>query len=109
MAANLDRFRTDLDRLTKQGDKLLLAMIKDSWSVGELARQLCRKLTEDETKKVVENLPDCNHGYEAWYSESLAVLRQILPDRTRNSIEFYEKSRSRKSIDYGNYIIQDYL
>jgi len=58
---------------------------------------------------MLEALPEFPTEYEAWYSESLALLRQLLPARVNNFIGFYEKPKGRKEILHGNYVIQDYL
>jgi hypothetical protein len=62
-----------------------------------------------DAKAVIEKLPHFATEYEAWYSESIAVLRQLLPDRLAHFVSFYEKPKARKSVEYGNYVIQDFL
>lgn len=57
----------------------------------------------------IASLPDFKLEYECWYSESLAALRQLLPDRVENFVSFYEKPKNRKNIDYASYVIQDYM
>ncbi len=64
---------------------------------------------KDKVEQFLKGLPNFNKVYETWYSESLALIRQLLPDRVSNFIDFYEKPKGRKSIDFGNYVIQDYL
>jgi hypothetical protein len=39
----------------------------------------------------------------------LVLLRQLLPDRVGNFVGLYERPKARKSIDYENYVIQDFL
>jgi hypothetical protein len=39
----------------------------------------------------------------------VALLRQLLPDRVENFLSLYEKPKNRKSIGYGNYVMQDYM
>jgi hypothetical protein len=46
--------------------------------------------------------------YQAWYSKTLPVIRQLLPDRYAEFTELY-KSGKRKDIDYLSYTISDYL
>jgi hypothetical protein len=110
MAANLERFRKDLDRLIRQGDLLDYAMIREVKGGGYMREQLGEQLGEREKADAfLKSLPDFRQSYESWYSESLALLGQLLPDRANNFIGLYEKPKGRKSIDYGNYVIQDYL
>ena len=107
MAINLDRFKKDLESLIESGAQLELAMIRviDRENFDE---QMKLKL-KDKAKDFIKKLPDFNTGYEAWYSESLALLQQLLPDRVVNFISFYEKPKGRKEVLYSNYVIQDFL
>jgi hypothetical protein len=57
----------------------------------------------DEAPSRLDELPTFNVGYEAWYSESLTFLRQILPDRLTDFREHFEAPRNRKNITYANY------
>jgi hypothetical protein len=58
---------------------------------------------------MVTGLPKFRIEYERWYSESLAVVRQLLPDRAANFVSYYEKPKNRKEVLYGNYVVQDYM
>jgi len=46
--------------------------------------------------------------YQDWYSESLPVIKQIMPERYSEFVEQY-KVEKRKEIDFLNYTISDYL
>lgn len=109
MATTLERFSADLDRLIKEGDLLHFSMVyplqKENFK-EQATEQLGSKQKADE---FIKTLPDFKIAYESWYSEALAMLRQLLPDRVANFISFYEKPKGRKSADYGSYVIQDYL
>ncbi len=67
------------------------------------------KLGKKKSATFVKALPNFKVGYEAWYSEALSLLRQVLPDRATDFVGLYQKPKSRKSIQYGNYVMQDYL
>lgn len=110
MAVNVERFKNDLDRLVREGDALENAMIFEIANDKAL-QQVRDKFKNDKTKvgEFVNNLPVFKTSYERWYSETLAVLRQLLPDRVQNFISFYEKPKGRKAIVYGTYVIQDYM
>ncbi len=107
MAVNLERFKCDLERLIASGEQLQWAMIKESQ--GDKLVKLRKQLGNEKVDEFLRTLPSFAEDYEAWYSQSLALIRQILPDRIRNFIELYEKPKGRKSIDNSNYVIQDYL
>src|SRR5690606_24698258 len=64
---------------------------------------------KSKAKDYINKLPSFREDYQSWYSESLTLLKQLLPSRTTDFIKLYEKPKSRKSIEYGNYMIEDYL
>ncbi|MGA9487783.1 MAG: hypothetical protein WBV25_12025, partial [Methylocella sp.] len=73
---------------------------------AEVAKALKDKgLSEEALMK----LPTFNVSYEAWYSECLALLRQLLPDRLQDFKEHFEAPKNRKAITYATYRIQDAL
>jgi hypothetical protein len=111
MATNIERLKKDLEELIQQGHLLDLAMRKEI--APDYFKKGLRKALKDSNQvdvdEALKRLPDFKTSYEAWYSESLAVLRQLLPDRIANFVALYEKPKARKLIQYGNYVIQDYL
>ena len=111
MAINVERFRKDLDRLLALGERLQYAMYleTDSKLKPELEKQAAKQVGVEKAKEFLKNLPNFMTAYEAWYSESLVLLRQLLPDRVANFVSFYEKPKVRKEITYSNYVIQDYM
>lgn len=44
-----------------------------------------------------------------WYSEALALTKQLLPDRVPDFVRLYEKPKGRKDIGFENYRIEDAL
>lgn len=101
MSTNLDRYRDDLDRLTNTGNILLLAM---SLAINP------KRVTElGLSEKAVKALPNIQHEYQKWYSESLACIAQLLPARAQDFINHYKPEKTRKDITYANYTISDYL
>lgn len=93
---NLDRYKTDLDRLIKLSD--------------EMTDDLAHVLSE---KKVNENkitpgvlFFSC---YQEWYTESLEVIRQIIPSRLSEFETYYHGNKKRKSFDATTYTIKDWL
>jgi len=110
MATNLDRFKKDLDRLIDTSFTLEYAMIKEIQGKTAFEKAVREQWEEkDEANKFLKSIPEFNVTYESWYSESLALLKQLLPDRVGNFISLYEKPKARKDITFGNYVIQDYL
>ncbi len=109
MTTNLERFKKDLDRLIKLGDDLHNSMQHESVPNDAFEKYIRKQLGDKQAQEIIHNLPAFKTTYEAWYSESLALLRQLLPDRLQTFISLYEKPKGRKAIEYGNYVIQDYM
>jgi len=107
MISNLEKYKRDLDKLTSGGEMLLMAIIKESRPV-EFER-VYRKILGDKYDETVKKIPRFSYEYQAWYSEALILIKQLLPDRLADFVKLYEKPKSRKSIEYGNYVIEDYL
>jgi hypothetical protein len=108
MTTNLERFKKDLDRLIGQGQLLDMAIVKEC-AEKDFMKQLGSALPADKIEAFLKNIPDFKRTYEAWYSEALVLLRQLLPDRVDDFISMYQKPKNRKDILYGNYVIQDYM
>ncbi|MBF3632997.1 hypothetical protein N4S61_29325 [Burkholderia pseudomallei] len=107
MTSNIDRFKGDLAKLIKLGNELHMSM-RLSCFPDEFKAQLKRRL-KDKTDEFIKNLPSFDTEYQRWYSEALALLRQVLPDRVGDFCRHYEKPKTRKDIAYDNYTIEDYL
>ncbi len=103
MQANLEKFKKDLKKLSKNGDLLLLSM---QYSCHP--EQVEEAYGED-FDKLKELIPNFGQDYQAWYSESKALIKQLLPDRQADFVRHYEKPKPRKDITYENYRIEDYL
>lgn len=108
MATNLDRFTQDLDKLVNRGQLLRLSMVLKIDPTG-FRSQAAEQLGKEKVDEYIKKLPDFNTEYEAWYSEGLALLKQLLPDRVANFVALYEKPKNRREVKYGNYVLQDYL
>lgn len=104
MANNLGRFQKDLDHLSQRGEQLYYAML---YALN--GRQAFVGLPEESVEKLIDSLPRFEEEYEAWYSECLVLLKQLLPDRQQDFVAMYEKPRGRKEISQENYVLRDYL
>ena len=100
MKSNIEMMKEEVAELKTRGHHLYLAMVDD---VQGLPEDFLKKLEEDGVK-----LPNFNRSYDAWYSESLVVIKQLLPDRVDDFIKQY-KQEKRKEIDFLTYSISDYL
>lgn len=110
MSERTKKFSEELDRLIDEGDKLSLA-IQYECHKSDFKNQLMEifKDDEDKVKDYIKNLPKFKKDYQKWYSESYAVIKQVLPDRVSDFTSYYEYPRVRKDITFQNYMIKDYL
>jgi hypothetical protein len=110
LATNLDRYQADLDSLIRNGAALLNAIQKECYP-DEFAATLKREMGDqsEKLKEIVTAIPDFSSAYQAWYSESKAVIKLLLPDRLSDFVRHYEKPKNRKDISFENYSIEDAL
>lgn len=112
MTTNHDRFKKDLDALLELGTQLEMAMQYEV-APKEFKAAIVKAVTSKELKttadEFLKKLPSFAGEYQRWYSEAIALLRQLLPDRVADFVRHYEKPKGRKNISYENYRIEDYL
>jgi hypothetical protein len=109
MTSNLDRFRTDLEALIERGILLLNALQAEHHSDAFDKALVDEFKTRAKAKAYRSKLPRFRQSYQSWYSEALAVVKQLLPDRLADFIRHYEKPKGRKDISFENYRIEDAL
>jgi tetratricopeptide (TPR) repeat protein len=107
MSSNLDKFKADLKALSANGNDLLMAMQYDCYP--DKVQAALKKQLKDKAAKYIADLPNFKASYQRWYSEALAMLRQLLPHRVNDFVRLYEKPKPRKDIGFENYRIEDYL
>ena len=115
MISNLEKYKKDLDTLIKRGDDLYLALRLECFPIENFEDELNRLYKGKEKEKLrlsayKKSLPNFDSEYQKWYSESLALITQLLPERTEDFSGFYKKPKTtRKDITYENYVIEDAL
>src|SRR5947209_1400863 len=107
MSTNLDRFKNDLQALIDTGRKLQISM--KLAANPEKIRPQIEAAFKEKTEEFIKKLPLVVDHYQRWYSEALALLQQLLPDRVQDFVRHYEKPKARKAITSENYSIEDYL
>ncbi|MFZ3382417.1 MAG: hypothetical protein WA144_00680 [Candidatus Methanoperedens sp.] len=110
MITNLEKYKKDLTELIANGDLLHMAMQADF--LAEVCHNSLKENLKDEIKvaEYIKKLPSFQNDYQAWYSESLVLLKQLLPDRVSDFTKSYEKPKTeRKEITSENYVIEDAL
>lgn len=102
LMSNIDKYKTDLESLSKLGEKMDLDLtfrhMKDQ---GELDKKL-----QNSAKKINGCL---EKEYQSWYSESCAVIKQLLPDRLVEFEHLYKGEGKRKNVNAITYNMQDWL
>ena len=107
MTTNLDRFKKDLETLLELGRQLEMAMQYEA--VPNEFKAAASKELKSTAEEYINKLPSFSSQYQRWYSESIALLRQLLPDRVADFVRHYEKPKARKDITFENYRIEDFL
>ncbi len=108
MTSNLERYKKDLEQLIIEGDSLFNAMQFECYP-KEFKTQAKKTFNEKQYSELLKNLPSFKEKYQCWYTESLSIIKLLLPDRMNDFVKLYEKPKGRKDIKYGNYVIEDYL
>lgn len=102
MATNLDRYKKDLESLIKLGEKMQLDLN---------GRHLLESgKVKPESKKLLEELKGTfEREYQNWYTQAVALIRQLIPDRSAEFQELYKGDGKRKATTVQTYHIQDWL
>jgi len=100
MDSKFELLSNELDALIHAGELLY-------YSMGNAQGQLPEKLKKGLDKEGVV-LPDFISKYDTWYSESMLVIKQIIPERYDDFVKQY-KNEKRKGLDSLTYCISDYL
>lgn len=100
MESKFEAMKKELKELIRQGDLLY-------YSMADTQDKLPDGFKEKLEKNGIE-LPNFEAEYDSWYSESLLVVKQIIPDRLGDFVKQY-KDEKRKDISFLTYGISDYL
>ncbi len=102
MASNLDRYKNDLSKLIGLGKLMNLDL---TFRNVDEERKLDEK--QAELKRKVDGMFESE--YQRWYTESLTVIRQLLPDRLPEFEALYKGEGRRKDINAMSFTIQHWL
>ncbi|CAN7593972.1 hypothetical protein [Mesorhizobium sp. LjRoot246] len=101
MANTFERYANDINRLSELGAKLALKMQMEATPNAKISHPF--------SEEDVKNLPDVRSNYQGWYSEALALVSQLIPEREEDFRSYYAPKGARKDILYSNYTMSDYL
>jgi hypothetical protein len=109
LISNLDKYRKDLDDLLSESVWVKYSLQCTAIGRAEFHAQITQTLDGDEKKAEVfmNNIKPFSNAYQQWYTESLSLVKQLLPDRLSDFIRLYEKPKARKDITFENYRIED--
>jgi len=96
--SNITKFKDELKALIAEGELLRYSLALELDIVDKDARQQLGDM----------KLPRFKETYERWYSVSMQVVKQVLPDRLADFIRQY-KDEKRKQTDYLTYGVSDYM
>lgn len=113
MATTKEKLKDAVVNLVNEGREILLNELskeQPSSSKPVASKKRASKSKKEAEKPEEKETPklSLHQAYQAWYSKSLPVVRQILPERYQEFIEQYKLDK-RKDITYLTYTISDYL
>ena len=79
MISNLEKYKKDLAHLISVGDNLLNAIQFESHPT-EFEAQV-KKVLKEKYDQFIKDIPSFRDKYQFWYSESLAVIKLLLPGK----------------------------
>ncbi|CDZ29190.1 hypothetical protein NOJ05_14110 [Neorhizobium galegae] len=94
-----EEYEKDIVDLTARGFRLYYALYKEHGTAEDVQT----------IPKSAGELPRFSLAYQGWYSECLALLTQIAPERVDDFRALYAPKTQRKEIDFSNYTISDCL
>ena len=108
MSARTKKFEEQLNDLISKGN-LLDGALEYEFNKNTATKYAGEQVGKEKSEKYFDSLPNFREEYQSWYSEALALVKQVLPDRVDDFLSYYEYPRVRKIITYENYMIRDYL
>lgn len=101
---NLEKYKDELKNLVATG-----SLMEKDLNFRILSKEEKSKLSK-ETKEVLKKVDGLfENTYQEWYTESIAILRQLIPDRLNEFISLYQIDPKRKEINSITYSVQDWL
>jgi hypothetical protein len=101
MTSLADRYKTELVELVSLGQQMMSELlIMKMEQDGELTQE------QNAVKKKLAGLFDSK--YQRWYTESLAVIRQLIPSRLDEFEEMYQGNPRRKDVSALTFTMKDW-
>lgn len=103
LMSNLTKYREELDKLIERGEGMLLDLLVTTHP------EAAKSLTKEQADLLRTNRASFSDSYQRWYTESAAVIRQILIDRLSEFESYYRVDPKRKAVNALTYRIQDWV
>jgi hypothetical protein len=101
---NLERYKIDLENLLQIGSSM-----DEDLNFQNLTKEERAKLSNKSKEELKKTVGTFNSIYQEWYTESISLIRQLIPDRLNEFILLYQVDSKRKEINTITYSIQDWL
>lgn len=98
----IDNYKKDIEKLCDRGRLMLRLYNELQDDYKESFDKLDPKLRANIEKESFKN------KYNAWYNESLALIKQLAPERFEDFKSYYKREK-RKELTYETYTVSDYL
>lgn len=106
--SNLEKYRKDLDSLIAESRPLKKSLLLTCAGENKFRETLVRSgESEEAATSILNSIKPFRSTYQHWYSEALPLVKQLLPDRLNDFVKLYEKPKTRKSISFESYRIED--
>ncbi|HUD48858.1 MAG TPA: hypothetical protein VMR33_18640 [Candidatus Baltobacteraceae bacterium] len=106
MSTNLDRFKSDLSKLTDLGREMNLDLLYRNQHLLQPEERTFDQYQQGLAEKIKFSFES---NYQRWYTEAYAVLKQLIPNRLAEFVQLYLGDAKRKTIDIMTYRIHDWL
>lgn len=103
MESNISKYKKDIESLIAKGNSLELGLYNEFSSEFKSQIQKIDKKVQDKIKSST-----FKDKYNAWYNESLSLIKQLIPERYDDFVSYYKQPK-RKAITFETYTISDYL
>lgn len=101
---NLTKYKDDLKSLLDTAK-----LIGEDFKYRSYTAEQVKKLDKEELAIVKKLNSFFEINYQGWYTEAIAVIKLLIPDRLTEFIELYKGDNKRKDISVTTYNMQDWL
>lgn len=108
MQNNLEKFKKDLQRLKDQGAALDIGLHCLAHGKNQYFANLVKSGWQERDAEIyLKSGINFKQYYQPWYSECVAMISQLLPERLSDFIGHYEPLKTRKDVTWATYTIRD--